>query len=270
MALTSPSDPAASFLLLLLLLLIFCRCFSIKQLTPARPAAHPRPAAPGETPPPARRAGQGGGSGLHLLHSAGAGFQSPPDPGGKRGRAAARPQCLLSAAGGGSRGRRPSSVGHGPGSAGPAGLSRRRCLQSGTRSGPTLGSELPFDLHRFYPNLIFFPNFSPNFGLPKSPPFTALREPEPAALPTSRSRAGPLGGARPEPPRSEPCPSWDKSCSDSAGASQAAVLEDSVHRFWRAGGAAVVPRFRHGMTLLFPTGSGTGAALPSSGNPLRG
>lgn len=94
MALTSPSDPAASFLLLLLLLLIFCRCFSIKQLTPARPAAHPGPAAPGETPPPARRAGQGGGSGLHLLHSAGAGFQSPPDPGGKRESAAGRPQCL--------------------------------------------------------------------------------------------------------------------------------------------------------------------------------
>lgn len=51
MALTSPSDPAGSFLLLLFLYfffpsVFFRRCFSAKQLAAARPTARPGPAGP--------------------------------------------------------------------------------------------------------------------------------------------------------------------------------------------------------------------------------
>lgn len=91
MALTSPSDPAASFLLLLLLLLFFLSLLFYKTHPPAPPRAR------GPQLPRRLRRRPGGQGGrrprLHLLHSAGAGFQSPPGSGGERGSGAGRPRC---------------------------------------------------------------------------------------------------------------------------------------------------------------------------------
>lgn len=175
MALTFPSDPAASF--------FCCCCYWFLSLLfhkathprpPRRPTARPGPAAPAETAPPARRAGQGGGRGLHLLHSAGAGFQSPPGSGGEAvregrsvrggaGPARARPTReppVLPRAG-------PGSPRHCGALAPP--LPR---LREATRTAPvpTHASKLPFGSHCFYLSLIFLPTFSRTLGSPNHHP----------------------------------------------------------------------------------------------------
>lgn len=200
MALTSPSDPAASFC-------CCCNYFFAVVFSEAAPRPPRRARRSRDTAPPARggqgRAGQGR-PGLHLLRSAPAAFPARPAPRG-HGERCGKAECPRPGRPGAAA--PPAVPEQGPAVPGPAGPSHAATPANSGRSQrpvPTHGYKLPLGSHHLYSSLIFFPpNFFPNFGLPKSPPCTPLREagpsprcvpPLPGRVPSRALRAVPAPG----------------------------------------------------------------------------